>query len=92
MPGFYPAVVKLRAYLLYPVESAAREKAWRRLVANCVAICKNRAGERAGSPWLVQVGVRHLAAMDIYIREHTNSTDNAIGRLADCTVPHNKTR
>jgi len=30
MLGFYRAVVKPRAYLLHPVGSAAREKAWRR--------------------------------------------------------------
>jgi hypothetical protein len=65
------------------------------MVVNSVAICKNRADAmkgKSGGRGLVQVGARHLVAIDIYIREHTNLTDDAIGSLADCTDTHNKTR
>ena len=49
-------------------------------------------GRKRGSSCLVQDGARHFAAKDIYVRAHTNLTDDAIRRLADCTVTHNKTR
>jgi hypothetical protein len=66
------------------------------IVANCVAVCKNReasdeARER-GSSWLVQASARHIAAKDIYGREHANLTDDAIRRLADCSVMRDKKR
>jgi hypothetical protein len=38
------------------------------------------------------VGARHLAAIDISVREHTSLTDDAIGPLTDCIVTHNETR
>ena len=66
-------------------------------LANFVAICKNIGGRtneerQRGSWWSAQVGTRCLDAKDISVREHTNLTEDPIGRLADCSVMRNKKR
>jgi hypothetical protein len=66
------------------------------MVANSVAICKNRAASdearERGSSSLIQARARHFGAKDIYVRDHANLTDDTMRPLADCTVTHNETR
>ena len=96
MPGFYPAVAKLRAYLLRPLGSAAREKAcwrWWQIPSRFARTERARdEGRERGSSWLVQAGARYFAANEIYVRDHANLTDNTIRRVPDCTIPRNTTR